>query len=99
MYIDCDTHYWPVDFLDRVDHPDKGRIEHEDDGWVSFHRDGAFIHRFNAGRWDLGLRKQAMDDDGFDIQVLIPDNRPFLYKSDPDLGRAMATSQIAAPAQ
>ncbi len=92
MYIDCDTHYWPVEFLDRVDHPDKGRIEHDDDGWVSFYRDGAFIHRFNSGRWDLEKRKQAMDLDGFDIQVLIPDNRPFLYKSDPDLGRAMATN-------
>lgn len=21
--IDCDTHYWPVDFLDRVNHRDK----------------------------------------------------------------------------
>ncbi len=92
MYIDCDTHYWPVEFLDRVDHPDKGRIEHDDDGWVSFYRDGEFIHRFNPGRWDLEMRKHAMDQEGFDIQVLIPDNRPFLYKSDPDLGRAMATN-------
>jgi len=21
--IDCDTHYWPVDFLDRFNHADK----------------------------------------------------------------------------
>jgi hypothetical protein len=31
-----------------------------------------------------------MDGEGFDIQVLIPDNRPFLYELDNDLGNAMA---------
>jgi hypothetical protein len=27
MYIDGDTHYWPVRFIDRVDHPGRGHVE------------------------------------------------------------------------
>ena len=27
MYIDGDTHYWPVRFLERVKHPGRGYIE------------------------------------------------------------------------
>lgn len=27
MYIDGDTHYWPVRFLERVDHPGRGHLE------------------------------------------------------------------------
>ena len=27
MYIDGDTHYWPVRFLERVKHPGRGHIE------------------------------------------------------------------------
>jgi len=27
MYIDGDTHYWPVNFLERVNHPGRGNIE------------------------------------------------------------------------
>ena len=27
MYIDGDTHYWPVRFLDRVNHPGRGSLE------------------------------------------------------------------------
>lgn len=88
--IDCDTHYWPIAFLDRVDHPDKGHIEHKDEHTVAFHRDGKHIHTFRSSRWDLAERKTAMDQEGFDIQVLIPDNRPFLYELDRDLGNRMA---------
>jgi aminocarboxymuconate-semialdehyde decarboxylase len=88
--IDCDTHYWPIAFLDQVNHPDKGTIERIDDETVAFYRDGALIHRFKDTRWDLAKRKTAMDQDGFDIQVLIPDNRPFLYELDDRLGNAMA---------
>lgn len=90
MYIDCDTHYWPIEFLDRLDHPAKGRIEREDEKTVSFYRDGKHIHRFATTRWNLEERKAAMDKEGFDMQVLIPDNRPFLYELDPQLGNAMA---------
>lgn len=90
MYIDCDSHYWPIDFLERVDHPAKGRIEREDEGTVSFYRDGKHIHRFASTRWNFTERKAVMDAEGFDVQVLIPDNRPFLYELDGDLGNAMA---------
>ena len=90
--IDCDTHYWPIAFLDQVNHPDKGTIERIDDETVAFYRDGTLIHRFKDTRWDLAKRKTAMDQDGFDIQVLIPDNRPFLYELDDDLANAMAVA-------
>lgn len=92
MRIDCDTHYWPIDFLDRVDHPGRGRIEREDETTVSFYRAGELVHRFRSTRWDLTLRKEAMDKEGFDVQVLIPDNRPFLYELGHQLGHSMATS-------
>jgi aminocarboxymuconate-semialdehyde decarboxylase len=91
MRIDCDTHYWPVEFLEKVDHPSKGRIESEN-GTVKFYRNGELVHQFSPTRWDLNLRKSEMDQEGFDIQVLIPDNRPFLYELDRDLGRAMAVA-------
>ena len=79
-------------FLDHVAHPDKGRIEREDDHTVAFYRDGELIHRFKTGRWDLAERKAAMDEEGFDVQVLIPDNRPFLYELDDDLANAIAVA-------
>ena len=87
MRIDCDTHYWPIDFLERVDHPGKGRIEREDETTVSFYRAGELVHRFRSTRWDLAARKAVMDKEGFDVQVLIPDNRPFLYELANVLGR------------
>ena len=90
MRIDCDTHYWPIDFLENVDHPGKGRIEREDETTVSFYRAGELVHRFRNTRWDLTARKAAMDQEGFDVQVLIPDNRPFLYELGHQLGNSMA---------
>ncbi len=90
MKIDCETYYWPIDFLDRVDHPGKGRIEREDDTTVSFYRDGEMIQRFKNTRWDLALRKQAMDAAGFDAQLLLPDPLPFLYEINHSLGPLMA---------
>lgn len=92
LSIDCDTHYWPIELLDRFEHPRKGRIERVDDDTVAFYRDEVLIHRFRRSRWDLDLRTRAMDEDGFDRQILIPDNRPFLYELDADLGRAMAVA-------
>lgn len=88
--IDCDTHYWPIDFLKEVAHAAKGRIDTVDDRTVAFYRDGELIHRFKTTRWRLDERKKMMDQEGFDVQVMIPDNRPFLYELDADLGRAMA---------
>jgi aminocarboxymuconate-semialdehyde decarboxylase len=90
--IDCDSHYWPIDFLARVDHPGKGRIEREDDTTVSFYRDGELIQRFRNTRWDLALRKAAMDREGFDAQVLLPDSLPFLYEINHSLGLRLATA-------
>lgn len=92
MRIDCDTHYWPIDFLENVEHPGKGRIEREDDTTVSFYRAGELVHRFRNTRWDLTARKAAMDQEGFDVQVLIPDNRPFLYELGHQLGNSMAVA-------
>jgi aminocarboxymuconate-semialdehyde decarboxylase len=89
-FIDCDTHYWPIDFLANVNHPDKGYIEEVDDNTVAFYRDGKLIHRFPRSRWELDRRKESMDEEGFDIQAMIPDNRPFLYELDNNLGNQMA---------
>ena len=103
MYIDGDTHYWPLRFIDKVSHPGKGHIEitpdtgdylrygHSVPGKVAtYYRDGKKIHSFKEGRWSIALRAEFMKKDGFDIQVLIPDNRPLIYECDPELGRQLA---------
>jgi aminocarboxymuconate-semialdehyde decarboxylase len=103
MYIDGDTHYWPLRFLDKVSHPGKGHVEVRPDtgdylrygnavpGQVAtYYRDGKKIHSFKEGRWSLSLRAEFMKQDGFDKQVLIPDNRPLIYECDPELGRQLA---------
>jgi aminocarboxymuconate-semialdehyde decarboxylase len=103
MYIDGDTHYWPLRFLDKVKHPGKGYIEIEkDDGkyvrygevvpgsTATYYRDGKKVHSFKEGRWSLPLRAEYMKKDGFDVQVLIPDNRPLIYELDAELGRQLA---------
>jgi aminocarboxymuconate-semialdehyde decarboxylase len=103
MYIDGDTHYWPLRFIDKVSHPGKGHVEvKEDDGkfvrygevvpgaTATYYRDGKKIHSFKEGRWSLSLRAEFMKKDGFDVQVLIPDNRPLIYEIDAELGRELA---------
>lgn len=104
MYIDGDTHYWPLRFLDKVSHPGKGYVEVNKDtsdfyirfgerlpgDVATYYRDGNKIHSFKEGRWNLELRAEFMKKDGFDVQVLIPDNRPLIYEVDPDLGRQLA---------
>lgn len=92
MKIDCESYFWPIEFLDRVDHPGKGRIEREDESTASFYRDGELIQRFRSTRWDLALRKTAMDQAGFDAQLLLPDPLPFLYEINHNLGPLMATA-------
>jgi hypothetical protein len=54
---------------------------------ATYYRDGKKIHSFKEGRWNLELRAKFMKRDGFDVQVLISDNRPLIYEVDPDLGR------------
>jgi predicted TIM-barrel fold metal-dependent hydrolase len=103
MYIDGDTHYWPLRFIDRVKHPGRGHLEIVEDkgdmrrygevvpGKVAtYYRDGKKIHSFKEGRWSIPLRAEFMKRDGFDVQVLIPDNRPLIYEVDAELGRQLA---------
>ena len=103
MYIDGDTHYWPLRFIDKVKHPGKGHLEVVEDkgdmvrygevvpGKVAtYYRDGKKVHSFKEGRWSMPLRAEFMKKDGFDKQVLIPDNRPLIYECDPELGRQLA---------
>lgn len=103
MYIDGDTHYWPFRFIDKVKHPSRGHLEIVEDkgdmvrygevvpGKVAtYYRDGKKIHSFKEGRWSIPLRAKFMEKDGFDRQVLIPDNRPLIYECDPELGRQLA---------
>ena len=104
MYIDGDTHYWPLRFIDKVSHPGKGYLQVKKDNSdfyirfgervpgdiATYYRDGNKIHSFKEGRWNLELRAEFMKKDGFDMQVLIPDNRPLIYEVDPELGRQLA---------
>ena len=103
MYIDGDTHYWPLRFIDKVSHPGKGYVEVTPDkgdlirfgepvpGKVAtYYRDGNKIHSFKEARWSPELRAEFMKKDGFDIQVLIPDNRMLIYELDAELGRQLA---------
>src|SRR5262245_49376503 len=101
MYIDGDTHYWPLRFIDKVSHSGRGDVEVKKDtsdfyirfgepvpgDIATYYRDGNKIHSFKEGRWSLGLRSEFMKKDGFNVQVLIPDNRPLIYEVDAELGR------------
>ena len=104
MYIDGDTHYWPLRFIDKVSHPGRGHVEVKKDtsdfyirfgervpgDIATYYREGNKIHSFKEGRWSLSLRSEFMKKDGFDVQVLIPDNRPLIYEVDAELGRQLA---------
>ncbi|HWO40770.1 MAG TPA: amidohydrolase family protein [Candidatus Eisenbacteria bacterium] len=104
MYIDGDTHYWPLRFIDKVSHPGRGRVEVREDrgdfyirfgervpgNIATYYRDGKKVHSFKEGRWSLPLRTEFMKRDGFDVQVLIPDNRPLIYELEHDLGVQLA---------
>jgi len=57
---------------------------------ATYYRDGKKIHSFKEGRWSLSLRAEFMRKDGFDVQVLIPDNRQLIYEVDAELGRQLA---------
>jgi aminocarboxymuconate-semialdehyde decarboxylase len=103
VYIDGDTHYWPLRFIERVSHPGRGYLEiTEDTGdyvrygervpgkLATYYRSGEKVHSFKEGRWNLDIRCEFMNKDGFDVQVLIPDNRPLIYEVEPELGRQLA---------
>lgn len=104
MYIDGDSHYWPLNFIDKVSHPGRGYVEVTKDtsdfyirfgervpgDIATYYRDGKKIHSFKEGRWSIPLRAEFMKKDGFDVQVLIPDNRPLIYEVDRELGIQLA---------
>ena len=103
MYIDGDTHYWPVRFLERVKHPGRGYIEFQKGAGemirygekfpgdaATYYRDGKKIHSFSETRWNLDMHHEVMEREGFDYQVVIADNRPLIYEVDHDLGVEMA---------
>lgn len=98
MYIDVDTHYWPLKSDERVNHPAKGHVEIKGENGT-YWRDGKVVISFQRGRWDLSKRYEYMDQDGFDVQVLIPENRPLVYELDPDLGKELARSYNEAVAE
>jgi len=103
MYIDGDTHYWPVRFLDRVKHSGRGHIEFQKGAGemvrygekfpgdaATYYRDGKKVHSFSETRWNLDMHRDVMVREGFDYQVVIADNRPLIYEIDRDLGVEMA---------
>ena len=87
MYIDGDTHYWPVNFLERVNHSGRGHIEFQKGAGemirygerfpgdaATYYRDGKKIHSFSETRWNLDMHREVMAREGFDRQVVIADN-------------------------
>jgi hypothetical protein len=78
MYIDTDTHYMPPRWLDYVDHPKARALMKQEtrDGRVVCLRDGEVCASWPESGWDLEARAAEMARQGFDLQVLIPENRP-----------------------
>jgi aminocarboxymuconate-semialdehyde decarboxylase len=87
--------------MDMLDHPQAGksvRIDW-DGGQGVFFRNGVKTYTFSESEWNLEKRIPAMDEEGFDVQVLIPENRPLIYEVDPDLGCALARAYNDATAE
>ena len=102
MYIDCDTHYFPVKFLEGISdqYPDSPRVVRNGDEVKSVLPDGTLIkNQAPKGRWDLDVRVAQADFEGFDKHVLIPENRELLYTWDRDLGCELARRYNDAVAQ
>ena len=102
MYIDCDTHYFPVKFLEGISdqYPESPRVVRKGDEVKSVLPDGTLIkNQAPKGRWDLDVRVQQADFEGFDKHVLIPENRELLYTWDRDLGCELARRYNDAVAQ
>ena len=86
LYIDADTHYLPLEWLDHVDNPAaRDWIQYERDGTrMKVLRQGAPLLWMPEDGYDLSKRTAVMDRHGFDRQVLIPENRPLIYEDEPD---------------
>ena len=71
MYIDCDSHYFPVKFLEGVSakYPNSPRVTRNGDDVRSVLPDGTLIkNQAPKGRWHLDTRDQHVDWEGFDVQ-------------------------------
>ena len=102
MYIDCDSHYFPVKFLEEVSakYRHSPRVVRNGDDVRSVLPDGTLIkNQAPKGRRHLDTRDQHVDWEGFDVHVLIPENRELLYTWDRDLGCALARAYNDAVAQ
>ena len=102
MYIDCDSHYFPVKFLEGVSakYSHSPRVIRNGDDVRSVLPDGTLIkNQAPKGRWHLDTRDHHVDWEGFDIHVLIPENRELLYTWDRDLGCELARAYNDAVAQ
>lgn len=101
LYIDADTHYLPLGWLDHVDNSAARN-------WISYKREGNRVQVLRQGQpllvmpeegWDLHKRTAVMDAQGFDRQVLIPENRPLIYEDEPEIGNALARAYNDATAE
>ena len=102
MYIDCDSHYFPVKFLEGVSakYAHSPRVVKNGDDVRSVLPDGTLIkNQAPKGRWHLDTRDQHVDWEGFDVHVLIPENRELLYTWDRELGCELARAYNDAVAQ
>ena len=100
IYIDTDTHFLPITWLDHVSSGEQrgGMALEIQNGRAVCLRDGGNVFSMPEDGWDLRKRLAVMDQHGFHIQVLIPENRPLIYEVDPDAGRALARAYNDATA-
>ena len=65
MYIDGDTHYWPLRFIDKVKHPGKGHLEVvEDKGDMVRYGEvvpGKVATYYRDGKKDSLLQRRALE--------------------------------------
>lgn len=101
LYIDADTHFLPLGWLDHVDSA-KAR------DWMTYRREGNRMLVLRQGAplismpengWDLDKRTEVVDQQGFDLQVLIPENRPLIYEDEPEIGASLARGYNDATAE
>ncbi len=100
-YIDTDTHFLPITWLDHLGsgEPRGGMALELRNGQAVCFRDGGTVISMPEEGWDLRKRLAVMDRDGFHVQVLIPENRPLIYEVEPEAGRALARAYNDATAR
>ena len=104
--IDSDTHFTPLDAFDAVDTKyagvapryitlPNGRYRSENrsrEQFVPEHIRPLRETGHDPAAFDLDARIEAMRKDGFDMQVLIPNNSPFYYDVEPELSAGVCRS-------